>query len=95
MNNQSKRNPKGAGRPKGAPNKATKEIKDMIKGALEEKGGQQWLVEQMEKNPVAFMSLLGKIIPAEIKQELTGKDGGPVDAVVRFVVKGFKGNASN
>ncbi|MBV8800984.1 MAG: hypothetical protein JO208_14405 [Alphaproteobacteria bacterium] len=35
----------------------------MILGALSALGGQRWLEEQAGKNPVAFMTLLGKVLP--------------------------------
>lgn len=54
------------GRSKGTPNKATKEIKDMITGALTSVGGQKYLERQAEENPVAFMGLLGKILPKDL-----------------------------
>ncbi len=38
----------------------------MILGALSAGGGQHWLEQQMGQNPVAFMSLVGKIIPQQI-----------------------------
>jgi hypothetical protein len=44
----------GKGRPKGAANKMTRALKDMILGALDEAGGQQYLARQAEKNPAAF-----------------------------------------
>lgn len=62
----------GKGRPKGAVNKATKEIKDMILGALERAGGETYLTTQAEENPVAFMGLIGKVIPRDVKAEVTG-----------------------
>jgi len=34
----------------------------MILGALDDAGGQQYLVEQAHKNPTAFLTLLGKIL---------------------------------
>ena len=61
----------GPGRPKGLKNKWTTDVKAMILGALDKKGGQEWLEEQMEKNPVAFMTLLGKVIPSEVKADVT------------------------
>lgn len=64
----------GKGRVKGIPNRVTKELKDMILGALEAKGGQRWLQDQMDANPSAYMTLLGKIIPLQV----TGKDGAPL-----------------
>jgi hypothetical protein len=60
----------GGGSRKGSPNKITKDIKAMILGALDAKGGQVWLEEQMNNNPTAFMTLLGRIVPT--KTELSG-----------------------
>jgi hypothetical protein len=30
-------------------------------------GGQAWLVEQARKNPVAFMALIGRVLPLQVK----------------------------
>ena len=56
----------GPGRPVGSPNKITSNVKSMILGALDDLGGQAWLVEQAKADPRAFMSLLGRILPSEI-----------------------------
>ena len=61
----------GLGRPKGAVNKVTKALKDMILGALDAKGGQKWLEAQMDENPGAFLTLLGKVLPQDIKTSVT------------------------
>jgi hypothetical protein len=56
----------GPGRRKGVPNKITADVKAMVLGALEKShkdGGVGYLVEQSEKNPVAFMGLVGKVLP--------------------------------
>jgi hypothetical protein len=53
----------GPGRPKGVPNKATKMVKEMVLEALDKAGGVKYLVEQAEKNPTAFLTILGKTIP--------------------------------
>ena len=63
----------GMGRPKGATNKATKELKDMILQALDEAGGVTYLVEQAKINGGAFMGLIGKILPKDINANLNGK----------------------
>jgi hypothetical protein len=66
--------PKGGSR-KGIPNKVTADIKSMILGALhsaDPKGGQEYLKKQAQANPVAFMGLLGKVIPSEIKADVKG-----------------------
>ncbi len=61
---------RGSGRQKGTPNRLTREIREMIREALEGVGGQDYLEQQAEKNPTAFMALIGKLIPSEVKAEL-------------------------
>ena len=63
----------GKGRPKGTVNKVTREIKEMVVQALSEAGGVDYLVEQSEKNPVAFLGLVGKIIPLQVNATHTVK----------------------
>jgi len=60
------------GRPKGVPNKITPELKDMILAALDEAGGQQYLALQAIENPSAFMTLIGKVLPMQVKAEHSG-----------------------
>ena len=62
---------KGKGRPKGAVNKNTAALKDMILGALEKVGGEQYLARQANENPGPFMTLIGKVLPMQV----TGEDG--------------------
>ena len=64
----------GQGRPKGSVNHRTKLLKDMITGALDQAGGQEYLARQAVENPAAFLTLVGKVLPHQI----TGKDDGPV-----------------
>lgn len=61
----------GAGRKAGVPNKLNATVKMMILGALDELGGQKYLVEQAKANPQAFMSLLGKIIPTQVVGDMS------------------------
>lgn len=77
------RKPPGGSR-KGKPNKVTKELKDMILGALSDAGGQKYLEQQAKLNPAAFMTLIGKVLPLQV----TGKDGGAMvfERIVREVV---------
>jgi hypothetical protein len=63
----------GGGNRKGVPNKATKAIKDMIEGALSAVGGQKYLEQQAIENPVAFMGLVGKILPKDINAKVEGQ----------------------
>jgi hypothetical protein len=39
----------------------------MILNALDAVGGQEWLIQQAEENPTAFMTLLGKILPTQVQ----------------------------
>ena len=58
---------KVGGRQKGTPNKVTATLKEMILGALDQVGGERYLIEQSERNPTAFIALLGRLLPSEIK----------------------------
>lgn len=70
----SRKRPKTGGRKKGTPNKVSKELKEMILGALEGAGGQTYLQSVASSHPPAFLSLLSKVLPTQV----TGEDGGPV-----------------
>lgn len=61
----------GPGRPRGLENKVTKQLKDMILGALDKAGGEDYLLEQSKENPTAFLTLIGKVLPTQ----LTGEGG--------------------
>jgi hypothetical protein len=63
---------KTGGRPKGQSNKMTVELRAMIRQALDEAGGVEYLVRQANENPTAFLALIGKIIPKEISATLQG-----------------------
>lgn len=75
---------KGRGRPKGATNKLSRALKDMILEALDNAGGTAYLVEQSEKNPTAFLTLVGKVLPMEVKAEHSGGIDG---LTINFVRK--------
>lgn len=56
------------GKPKGAVNKTTKELKEMILGALDQSGGVEYLVERANdpRTASAFLSLIGKVLPMTV-----------------------------
>jgi hypothetical protein len=68
--------PAASGRKKGVPNKNTQQIRDMIVEALNQQpgGGVAYFKRQAVKNPVAFMTLIGKVLPMQI----TGEGGNPI-----------------
>jgi hypothetical protein len=59
----------GKGRPKGAANTMTRTLREMILGALDDAGGQDYLAEQAHKNPAAFLALLGRVLPRELHMD--------------------------
>lgn len=58
---------KTGGRKKGSPNKLTRTLRELLLNALQEAGGQAYLVQQARDNPAAFLALLGRLLPNEIK----------------------------
>lgn len=63
-----KRQPPGGSR-KGVPNKATKELKEMILGALDQSGGVDYLVKRANdpRTASAFLTLVGKVLPMTVQ----------------------------
>lgn len=66
----------GMGRKKGSVNKITKTIKEAIEVSFIQVGGAEYLAQMAVDQPVAYMTLLGKIIPQQL--EHTGKDGAAI-----------------
>lgn len=54
------------GKPKGAVNKNTKELKEMILRAVDGLGGVEYLKDKAESHPAAFLALIGKVLPLTI-----------------------------
>jgi hypothetical protein len=78
----------GPGRPKGASNKVTKELKGMILEALDNAGGVDYLERRANdpKTQGAFLALVGKVLPMTVQGP--GADGAFVfTAVERRIVK--------
>ena len=64
--------PPGGSR-KGCPNKATKDLKEMILTALTGVGGVDYLQRQANENPASFLTLIGKVIPTQVNANVGGK----------------------
>jgi hypothetical protein len=66
---------KTGGRQKGTLNKTSALLKDAVLEAADTAGGKTGLVRylalQARENPVAFMGLLGKLVPSQIAAEVT------------------------
>lgn len=74
---------KHGGRKKGTLNKVNSDIKAMVLEALEETGGVDYLVMCSKEQPVAFLGLVGKVLPLTIKADVQAEVGGKW--VVEFV----------
>ena len=62
----------GKGRPPGSPNKTTAIVKEAIHSALDQAGGDAYLLDVARTDKKAFCALLGRVMPAEIKAEHSG-----------------------
>ena len=73
----------GPGRPKGAANRENKMLREMILAALDENGGVEYLKTQAVKEPRAFLSLLGRVLPLQV----TGAGGGALETSLTVTFK--------
>jgi hypothetical protein len=62
---------RGAGRVKGVPNKNTAALKDAIMNAFETVGGESYLVRVANADMRTFCTLLGRVLPTEIKADVS------------------------
>ena len=79
-------NPKTGGRRKGVSNKTTALLKDAVLEAAERAGDKEgmigYLTDQAIKNPVAFLTLLGKVLPIQAMGAPNEEE--PVNITVSF-----------
>lgn len=64
--------PEGSGRKKGVTNGDTAKLRELILGALDQAGGQDYLYQQAFDEPKAFLQLIGKVIPKEVENRISG-----------------------
>ena len=84
---------RGPGRPKGATNKTTREVKEMILAALEGAGGVGYLQARATdpRTASAFLTLVGKVLPLQV----TGEGGGPVQSVTKIEIVAVGANQAS
>lgn len=71
----------GSGRQKGTTNGDTAKLRGIILAALDQVGGQSYLAKVALEEPVAFLSLIGKVLPKEV----TGADGGSINVAISTI----------
>lgn len=84
---------KTGGRTKGTPNKITGELKGMVLAALDQAGGIDYLKARAKDTPTAFLALLGKVLPTEVKGPGEGGEHKVVGRV-EWVFKSADGPAN-
>ena len=64
-----------SGNPSGrkGPNKITRALKEIVLGALDRLGGEEYLVRVAKHDPAVFCALLQKIIPADMTAVIESK----------------------
>ena len=62
---------KAGGRTKGTPIRTTAEMRDAVIQAFHEAGGVAYLVRVANDDPRTYLGLLGRVLPKEIKAEVT------------------------
>jgi hypothetical protein len=67
-----KRQKTGGGSRKGIPNKITSDVREMVLRALQAAGGEDYLKRQAIAQPAAFMALVGKTLPKNLKIDAAG-----------------------
>ena len=87
--------PKRKGRPKGAVSVMSHDLRAMVLKALTMVGGVEFLAQQAERNPVAILSLLARLIPREIVADVTHHQSAEdvPDAVLADIVRERGGRA--
>jgi hypothetical protein len=62
---------KHGGRKPGTPNKSTQEVKAKILAALDMVGGEKYLAQVARTHPAAFIALVGKVLPMQVRADIT------------------------
>lgn len=78
--------PERSGRQPGSPNRLTR-VKDAVLGAFDEVGAQKYLVKMARSKKPAIRALFVQLLSKTIPQEVTGKDGGPIEVHVLQIAK--------
>lgn len=78
--------PDRSGRQAGTPNKLTN-VKHAVLAAFDKAGGEAYLLKMARSKKPATRALFVQLLAKTIPQEVTGKDGGPIEIHVLQVAK--------
>ena len=96
MASGSKPGERRGGRRKGTPNKLSRDLRELVEGALRDAGGQAYLVRQAQENPVAFLGLLKGLLPRQIDAEVSSQvEVQDKRAIIDDIVRMFQSGSSN
>ena len=79
---KAKKGERFGGRQKGAQNKVTASLKEMILASLDEVGGQSYLVDQARNNANAYITLIGKVLTTTLASDKDNPISAPVFQLV-------------
>lgn len=75
---------RGRGRPKGSPNRTTASAKEAIAQAAEGLGGAERLIAWAKEEPANERAFWATIYPKLLPLQVSGEDGGPIQAIVTW-----------
>lgn len=73
------------GRPKGSPNKTSKDARQTILNTFTKLGGEKFMLEWARNEPTEFMRIYAKLIPREEKVTMDGTLA--IKAIERIIIK--------
>lgn len=77
---------KYGGRKKGTPNKTTTSVKEALSMCYDDLGGRDALKMWAVNEPTEFYKLWSKMLPQEVKSEISGKDGAPLAPIMNVSI---------
>ena len=83
---EGEKRPSNAGRKKGVANKNVQQLRDMILNALAKAGNDDYLYQQSLENPVAFMNLIGKILPKQVDVDASLNGNLVISHITREII---------
>lgn len=81
---------KGAGRPKGSPNRTTKAAKEIIQYAATELGGGDRLLSWVQEDPANEKAFWTQIYPKLLPLTVGGDSENPLEVVTKVILEPMK-----